>query len=92
LAPAATDFQRVDIQAAVGFVHQAQDRIAHGHLEDFVPLLLAAGEALVDARFVKDLSIFSRSILSFMSFRNCAASSSGSPRCLWIALTAALRK
>ena len=42
------DFQGVDVQAGIGFIHQRQPRIAHRHLENFVALLFPAGEAFVD--------------------------------------------
>ena len=42
------DLQGVDVEAGVGLVEDAQLRLEHGHLEDLVALLLAAGEALVD--------------------------------------------
>jgi hypothetical protein len=67
--------------------------LEHRHLEDLVALLLAAGEALVDRaleeapRPADQLGIFSRA-----SFMKSMASSSGSPRCLRMALTAAFRK
>ena len=39
--------QRVDVEAAVGFVENAQLRLQHSHLENLVALLLAARETLV---------------------------------------------
>ena len=44
------DAQRVDVEAGVGLVEDGELRIEHRHLEDLVALLLAAGEAFVDAR------------------------------------------
>ena len=41
------DAQRVDVEARVGLVEHGQLRVEHGHLQDLVALLLAAGEALV---------------------------------------------
>ena len=42
------DFQRVDIEAAVGFVEHGVFRIEHCELKNFVPLFFAAGETFVD--------------------------------------------
>src|SRR6266545_3535885 len=42
------DLERVDVQAGIGFVEDGQLWLQHGHLKDFVALLLAAGEADVD--------------------------------------------
>ena len=42
------DAQRVDVEAAVGLVEDRQARLQHRHLEDFVALFLAAGEADID--------------------------------------------
>src|ERR687897_1096887 len=41
------DLQRVDVEPRVGLVHDSEPGIEHEHLQDLVPLLLAAGEALV---------------------------------------------
>src|SRR5262245_42239621 len=40
--------ERVDIEAGIGLVEHAQPRLQQRHLQDFVALLLAAGEADVD--------------------------------------------
>ena len=39
----------VNVEAGVGFVEDAELRFEDGHLEDFIALLFAAGEAFVDA-------------------------------------------
>src|SRR5918998_5816234 len=44
---ASDDLQRVDVQARVGLVHDGESGIEHEHLQDLVPLLLPAREALV---------------------------------------------
>ena len=43
------DAQRIHIEARIGLVENAQRGLQHGHLEDFVTLLLTAREALVHA-------------------------------------------
>src|SRR5690606_32575903 len=43
------DAQRVDVQAGVGLVQDGDLRLEQRQLQDLVALLLAAGEALVDA-------------------------------------------
>ena len=43
------DLERIDVEAGVGFIEQRELRLEHQHLQDLVALLLAAGEALVDA-------------------------------------------
>ena len=43
------DAQRVDVQAGVGLVEDGDLRLEQAQLQDLVALLLAAGEALVDA-------------------------------------------
>ena len=48
LTPSATTLQRVDVQAGIGFVEDGELGFEHGHLEDLVALLFAAGEAFVD--------------------------------------------
>ena len=42
------DAQGVDVEAGVGLVEDAEPGLEHCHLEDFVALLLSAGETLVD--------------------------------------------
>src|SRR5262249_18301506 len=42
------DAQGVDIESRVGLVQNREGRVEDRHLEDLVPLLLAAGESLVD--------------------------------------------
>ncbi len=42
------EFQSVDIEAGIGLIEDGQARFEHGHLENLVALLLAAGEAGVD--------------------------------------------
>jgi hypothetical protein len=42
------DFERVNVEAGVGFVEDGERRLQHGHLENLITLLLAAGEAFVD--------------------------------------------
>src|SRR5262245_64688835 len=42
------DPQRVDVQSGIGLVQHGQLRLEHGHLQNLVALLLAAGEAFVD--------------------------------------------
>src|SRR5262245_7532347 len=42
------DPQRVDVQSGIGLVKHGQLRFEHGHLQNLVALLLAAGEAFVD--------------------------------------------
>ena len=42
------DLERVDIEAAVGFVEDRVFRFEHGQLQNFVPLLFAAGKSFVD--------------------------------------------
>ena len=42
------DLEGVDVEAGVGLVEDGVFRLEHRHLEDFVALLLAAGEAFVD--------------------------------------------
>ena len=39
--------QRVDVEARIGLVEDRKLRLEDGHLQDFVPLLLATGEAEV---------------------------------------------
>ena len=41
------DFERVDVEAAVGLVEHGVFRLEHRHLQNFVALLLAAGEAFI---------------------------------------------
>jgi hypothetical protein len=48
LTPLGHNPQRVDVEARVGLVEDRQHRLEHRHLEDLVPLLLAAREPLVD--------------------------------------------
>ena len=48
LTPSATVLQGVDVQAASVSSIRREPRVDDGHLEDFVALLLAAGEAFVD--------------------------------------------
>ncbi len=48
LDPPGDDAQGVDVEARVGLVQDGEVRLEHGHLEDLVALLLAAGEALVE--------------------------------------------
>ena len=43
------DLERVDVEAGVGLVEDRDLRLQQLHLQDLVALLLAAGEALVDA-------------------------------------------
>jgi hypothetical protein len=45
--PARDDPKRVDVEAGVGLVEHGDPRREHRHLEDLDPLLLAAGEAVV---------------------------------------------
>src|SRR5262249_28599517 len=40
--------ERVDVEARVRLVQNGELRLEHRHLEDLIPFLLAAGEALVD--------------------------------------------
>src|SRR5262249_12438532 len=40
--------QSVDVQSRVGLIQNRERRLQDGHLEDLVPLLLAAGESFVD--------------------------------------------
>jgi len=48
LTPRANDFQRVDIQAAVGLVQDGVARLEHGHLQNFpFRFFFAAGKAFV---------------------------------------------
>jgi hypothetical protein len=42
------DLERVDVEPGVRLVEDREPRLEHRHLEDLVPLLLAAREALVD--------------------------------------------
>src|SRR5882762_9884470 len=42
------DFERVDIQPAVGLVKNSKPRFEHRHLQDFAPLLFAAGKSFID--------------------------------------------
>ena len=44
------NLQRVDVQPGIGFVQDGELRLQHGHLENLVALLFAAGEAFVDRR------------------------------------------
>ena len=46
--PLGDDPDGVDVQAAVGLVEDGEGRPEHGELEDLGPLLLAAGEPLVE--------------------------------------------
>ena len=39
------DLERVDVEAGISLVEDGEPRFEHGHLEDFVALLFAAGEA-----------------------------------------------
>ena len=41
--------ERIDIETRIGFIENGELRLQHQHLQDFVALLLAAGEAFVDA-------------------------------------------
>ncbi len=43
------DLQRVDVEAGIGLVEHAEPRLQQRHLQNFVALLLAAGEADIDA-------------------------------------------
>ena len=68
-------------------------RLEHRHLEDLVALLLAAREALVDRRGCMKLSSISTSfIFSFSERQELHRVDARSPRCLRIALTAALQE
>ncbi len=42
------DAKRVDVQARIGFIENGEPGLEHRHLEDLVPLLLAAGESEID--------------------------------------------
>ena len=42
------DAQRVDVEAGIRLVHDAERRLEQRHLQDLVPLLLAAGKADVE--------------------------------------------
>ena len=42
------ELERIDVETRIGLVENRQLGLEQRHLEDFVPLLLAAGEALVD--------------------------------------------
>jgi len=42
------DFQRVDIEAGIGFIEDGELGFEHGHLENFVPFFLATGKTGVD--------------------------------------------
>ena len=46
--PARHHSQRIDVEAAVGLVEYGEAGFEHRHLEDFVALFLAAGEADID--------------------------------------------
>ena len=46
--PLGDDPDGIDVQSAVGLVEDGERRAEHGELEDLGPLLLAAGEALVE--------------------------------------------
>ena len=46
--PVRDDLERIDVEAAVGLIEDGVFRLEHGHLQDLVPLLLAAGETFVD--------------------------------------------
>ena len=43
------DLERVDVEAGIGLVEHAEPRLEQRHLQDLVALLLAAGEADIDA-------------------------------------------
>ena len=49
LTPSATILQRVDVEAGIGLVEHRERRLQQRHLQDLVALLLAAGEADIDA-------------------------------------------
>ena len=42
------DFQCVNVQSRVGFVHQCEARLEHQHLQDLIAFFLAARKALVE--------------------------------------------
>src|SRR5438477_10931148 len=42
------DFERVDIQPAVGLIKNSKPRFEHRHLQNFAALLFAAGKSLID--------------------------------------------
>src|SRR5262245_14426805 len=59
------DLERVDVEAGIGLVEHAEPRLQQRHLQDFVALLFAAGEAdvdpsaqhlLLDAELARDLA------------------------------------
>src|SRR5439155_22783726 len=45
--PTRDDAKRVDVEAGVGLVEDGDPRLQQRHLQDLNPLLLAAGEAVV---------------------------------------------
>src|SRR5262245_57704241 len=42
------DAQRIDVQSGIGFIENGETRLEDRHLENLIPLLLAAGESEVD--------------------------------------------
>ena len=65
--------QCVDVEARVGFVEDGELRLQHRHLQDFVALLLAAGEAFVDAALQKLLIHAATLAASLMKSTNSRA-------------------
>ncbi len=42
------NFERIDIQAGICFIHHCDFRLEQGHLENLGALLFAAGEPIID--------------------------------------------
>ena len=79
--------QRVDVEAGVGLVEDRHLGPQQGQLEDLHPLLLAAGEAVVEVAAGEVLGMFASSIASSACLRKSLILISLSPRASRWALT-----
>ena len=82
------DPQRVDVEAGVGLVEDRDLRLEQLELQDLVPLLLAAGEALVDVA-VGERRVHPSSLIAALTSLTQVRSVGASP---WIAVRAVRRK
>jgi len=90
--PARDRPERVDVEPGVGLVEERQPRGQHRELEHLVALLLAAGEALVDAAAHERLGQLHEAGPLPRQLEEVGGSSSSSPRRRRAALRAARRK
>jgi len=79
---AGDDLKSIDIEPRIGLIQQAKPRLEDGHLQDFVSLLLPAGEPFMTARASMTSGMSTSLAFSLMSFSTSIASNSGKPLCL----------